>query len=150
MALGDHTIQMDVTGFEDLIVSFRDLAKQYPDTADDMLRADGRYLRKEITKKAKELTDVNKSNKESLGKIGSYSVSKVKGGGNNRYVEISAKSRHFHLVEHGHQLVSHSGAALGYVPGRHFLEKAAKEYSEEMPKNVERMMEGLLKKEGFL
>lgn len=151
MALGDHTITMDVSGLDDLIESFQELSRQYPDASGDMLRKDGRLLRKEITKKAEELTDTDKGNRWSLAKEGSYSVSKPQGWGDNRYVEICAKAPHFHLVEHGHEKYDFHGNDTGeWVHGKHFLQKAVKEYREEMPRNVERMIDGVLKKEGFL
>lgn len=150
MAMGDHNIQMDVSGMDDLIESLEGLSRKYPDKAGDLLRKDGRSLRKEIVKKARDLTDTPRQSKLSLGKIGSYRVSQVKGYGVNQYVEITARSPHFHLVEHGHELVSHSGNHIGFVQGKHFLERATKEYEREMPDHVSKMVDELLKEEGLI
>ena len=147
--MSDHVVRMDVSGMDELIQSFEDLARRYPDKAGDLLRKDGRSLRKEIVKKARDLTDTPRQSKMSLGKVGSYGISPVKGYGANQYVEITAKSPHFHLVEHGHELVSHSGNHIGFVPGKHYLEQATKEFTNDIPNHVSKMVDELLKEEGL-
>jgi hypothetical protein len=141
---------MEITGVEELTRQFEELSVRFPDKAGDLLRKDARQLRKAIVESAKNLTDTDGTSKRSLGKTGSYRVSQVKGIGIMQYVEISAKSPHFHLVEHGHVLKSHSGATIGYVQGKHFLEKAANAYEREMKQHVETMVDALLREGGLI
>jgi hypothetical protein len=147
---GEQTVKMDVSGMEDLQEALVTLAGRYPDKAGDLLRKDGRSLRKMIAKEARQQTDTNESHKMSLGKIGSYNVSEVKGLGTHQYVEISAKAPHFHLVENGHMMKTKSGKTVGFVVGVHFLDKATKEYKNDMPEHVENMVDELLKEAGLI
>jgi hypothetical protein len=140
---------MDVSGLEDLQESLEQLSRKYPDKAGDLLRKDGRSLRKMIVREAKQQTDTDENHKMSLGKVGSYSISQVKGFGSQQYVEISAKAPHFHLVENGHMMKTKSGKTVGFVVGVHFLDRATKEYQNDMPEHVEEMVDELLKEAGL-
>ncbi len=51
---------------------------------------------------------------------------------------------HFHLVEDGHQLVR-GGRAIGFVPGKHIMEKTRTEYKDVVPERFEKMIEDILK-----
>ena len=144
-------IRVDISGIDDLQKTFDDLVKKYPDSAGDLLKKEGRSLRKEITNKAKSVVKTDSSNRYSLGKAGSYKISQIKGYGSNQFVEISAKSPHFHLVEHGHEEYDFKGNPTGrYVQGKHFLQEATKEFQGDMPKHVESMVDNLLKEGGLI
>ena len=148
---GEHTLKMSVEGLEDLIDSLKDLSEKYPDRAGGLLQANAKKLRKEVVKRVKDLTDTDGSSKRSLAKAGSYAISQVQGFGSNQYVEISAKSPHFHLVEHGHEIVTHSGEKTGRrVPPKHMMRDAVKKTELEMPSTIEDMVAELLKEEGLL
>lgn len=147
---GGRTLTMSVDGLEDLIGSLKDLTNKYPDRAGELLQKNAKQLRKDVVKEVKDLTDTDGSSKRSLAKAGSYAISQVQGFGTNQYVEISAKSPHFHLVEHGHDLVTHSGETIGFVQGKHMMENAVKKSVENMPSTVEDMIAELLKEEGLI
>lgn len=53
-------------------------------------------------------------------------------------------ARHFHLVEDGHKLVK-NGQTIGFVPGRHIMEKTRNEYKDIIPKQFEKMIDDILK-----
>ena len=164
-------MQADVTviGIEDLEASLRKMVRRYPDKAGDLLREEGLRTRKEIVKNAKDLTEVNTGNRMSLGRIGSYRVSQVQGYGINQYVEISARSPHYHLVERGHQIVlpytftyknsktglkvkrkwRRGGEVVGRAEGRFFLKKAKDKEAEQFPKFVDKMLDTLIRESGF-
>ena len=147
---GERTLVMYVDGLEDLIDSLKDLTNKYPDRAGELLQKNAKQLRKDVVKEVKDLTDTDGSSKRSLAKAGSYAISQVQGFGTNQYVEISAKSPHFHLVEHGHDLVTHSGETIGFVQGKHMMENAVRKSAENMPSTVEDMIAELLKEEGLV
>ena len=142
-------VEITVSGMDELTDSLADLARKYPDRAGELLQANARELRKEVVRKAKEVTNTSVSSKKSLGKAGSYKISPVLGYGENQYVEVSAKSPHFHLVEHGHVLKTKSGRAIGFVQGRHMMKEAVKIHEEKFPATVSGMIDTLLKEEGL-
>ena len=144
----DQVITID--GLDDLEKTFKDLVKKYPDRAGEMLREDARKLRKEVVKEVKKVTNTKSSSKRSLGKVGSYKISQVQGIGTNQYVEISAKSPHFHLVEHGHVQMNRAGQAIGFVQGRHLRDNTVKKHEGKMPEVVEDMVDRLLKEGGLI
>lgn len=148
--MADQMVSMSVDGLEDLEKSFKDLVNKYPDRAGDLLKEDARKLRKDVVKETKKVTKTKSSSKRSLGKVGSYKISPVQGIGANQFVEISAKSPHFHLVEHGHVLVLPSGETRGFVQGKHMMDTTVKQHQESMPNTVADMVDKLLKEEGLI
>lgn len=148
--MSDQTVTMSIDGLDDLTKSFENLVRKYPDRAGELLREDARQLRKEVVKETKKVTKTKSSSKRSLGKVGSYKISPVQGIGQAQYVEVSAKSPHFHLVEHGHVLKSHDGKTIGFVPGKHMMETTVKKHQETMPDIVTEMVEQLLREERLI
>lgn len=55
---------------------------------------------------------------------------------------------HFHLVENGHNLVR-GGRVIGFVPGKHIMEKTRHEYEDIVPERFEKMIEDVLKESGL-
>lgn len=55
---------------------------------------------------------------------------------------------HFHLVENGHNLVR-GGNVIGFVPGKHIMEKTRHEYEDIVPERFEKMVEDVLKESGL-
>ena len=53
-------------------------------------------------------------------------------------------ARHFHLVENGHNLVR-GGRVVGFVPGKHIMEKTRNDYKEVVPERFEEMIDDILK-----
>lgn len=153
---GEHTMSMSLEGMGDLVESLKELTRRYPDRAGELLQENAKKLRKEVVKNVKETTTPTKGTKKKrppkkpLHKIGSYGISQVQGYNERQYVEISAKSPHFHLVEHGHELVKPSGEVIGFVQGKHMMENAAKKAESEMPSTLEDMVTELLKEEGLI
>lgn len=61
-------------------------------------------------------------------------------------VMVWNSARHFHLIENGHNLVERkSGRVIGFVPGKHIMEKTRNEYKEIVPERFEKMVEDILK-----
>lgn len=55
---------------------------------------------------------------------------------------------HFHLVENGHNLVR-GGQTIGFVPGKHIMEKTRHEYEDIVPERFEKMVDDILKESGL-
>lgn len=124
--MADEVFSMTVEGMDELAESLKRLTSKYPDKAGQLLSRNARKLRKEVVDQVKDLTETSASSKMSLAKESSYKISQIKGLGTNQYVEISAKSPHFHLVEHGHVLKNHKGETIGFVQGKHMMDIAVK------------------------
>lgn len=141
-------LDFDIEGLEELANDLDRLVKKYPDKAGDVLRAEARTLRQKASRRMKREKKSRQTTKRPLENVGSYKVSPVQGLGTAQYVEVSAKSPHFHLVEHGHDLVR-NGQTVGHVQGTHYFENTVKEQEAQMPMVVQRMVDKLLKEEGF-
>lgn len=146
--VNEHTLKVE--GLEELRKNLENLVKKYPDRAGDLLHAEAIGLRKNVVNGMRQETNISAENKKSLGKIRNYKVSQVQGLGAYQYVELSAKSPHFHLVEHGHVLKTHKKKTIGFVPGKHVMENEIKKYQEQVPAMTEAMIETLLREEGFI
>lgn len=167
--MSNDTPMVQIDGLEELSETFEELVRKYPDRAGDLLVSQAKELRKDVVKQVKNDTDTNGSSKKSLAKIGSYGISPVKGFGNKQYIEISAKSPHFHLVENGHLKVvpmtrtiktkdgekrkipnSNGGATVGFTPGYHFMDRASKKRQIEVPEELKKVVDDLLREEGLI
>ena len=160
-------ISINVEGFEELADLFKKLVKKYPDRAGELLQKNARELRKDVVKNVKKETKPDKENKKSLARAGSYKISPIRGYGIKQFVEISAKSPHFHLVEHGHDSImppfhgvkgkkgkripnKNPGQKVGFVQGRHMMATAVRKMEIKMPQTLLKMVDELLKEDGFL
>ena len=61
---------------------------------------------------------------------------------------------HFHLVENGHNLVKggklgKGGRIVGFVPGKHIMERTRNEYKDIVYERFEKMVDDILKESGF-
>lgn len=160
---------VQIDGLEELAETFEELVGKYPDRAGELLVSQAKELRKDVVKQVKNDTDTDGTSKKSLAKVGSYGISPVKGFGNQQYIEVSAKSPHFHLVENGHLKVvpmtrtiktrdgekrtvsnSNGGATVGFTPGYHFMDRASKKRQIEVPEELEKVVDELLREEGLI
>ena len=161
---------ISVMGVKDLTDSLETVIKKYPESARICLRDEARRTRKEIVKNAKSMTHIHSKAKMSLGRVGSYRISPVRGEGTEQYVEITARARHFHLVEKGHTIKAqnklvfaskktgkkivirnkNAGQVKGKVAGKFFLQKAREEEAEHFPEFVDEMVDKLLREGSLL
>lgn len=139
---------LTVSGIDDITAELKNLVKEYPDKAGELLEKRGKALRKDVVANVDKRLGTTKNAKQSLHRIGSYRVSKAKGIGLLQYVEISAKSPHFHLLERGHEIIL-NGRHMGFYPGQHMMADAINVNRREMPKAVEDMVDALLKERGL-
>lgn len=150
--MNSHSLTMNFSGIGELQETFQKMVKKYPDLAGALLRQNAMKIRKDVANEVKKTKKSRGTREESLTKASSYEVSAVKGYGIFQSIEISAKSPHFHLVEHGHELLawSRKGYITGFVQGKHMMENTVKKYKEIMLDTVENMVNELLKEEGLI
>lgn len=137
--------QIRFDGLDDLADALTNLARQYPDRACELLQSEAKALRKDIVSRIKDIAETPKQSKRSLRKAGSYKISQPQGFGEAQFIDISATSPHFHLVERGHNQTNRKGEVIGFVQGRHFLSDAVEAYEDDIEKHVSDMVSELLK-----
>ena len=142
--------EMTFDGLDELVSDLESLAHKFPDRFGELLKKEAEDTRKDVVREVKSAVDIDSENRYSLAKAKNYKISQIKGYGESQYVEMSAQSPHFHLIENGHTLVSHTGQAIGWVPGYKIMDAAVVGHKIKMPINARRMADELLKAENFI
>lgn len=134
------------TGLDELKLNMKYACDAYLDTAEKHLNRTGNKLKKI----AKENTP--NSPYEHRKKLQKSWKSEVKGyTADELEYQLRNTSPHFHLVNRGHVMVTQSGKAVGFVQGRHFLEKSIAEFEsqniastefDKLAKDLARKIEG--------
>lgn len=124
-----------LNGLDDIGKKMQFVADNYPYESEEMLTKMGNQFRKAV----KEKTPESKSNhKRKLMK--SYKISKPTGYGKDISIEFRSSAPHFHLLERGHgKKNGGSTAGVGMV------ENTVKEFQNEFPKGVEKMVDKMVK-----
>lgn len=164
--MSEQNVILSTEGIEELVEDFKKLARKYPDRAGELLQKEAKEIRKRVINRVKRDKDSNEKSKRSLTKASSYKISPVQGYNEKQYVEISAKSPHFHLVEHGHEMKmpyyhgikgqkgvkvpnKNGGQTIGFVSGKHMMADAVREENSKIADVVSDMVDALLQEGGF-
>lgn len=132
---------LEVSGLDTIQKKLNYISTNYPYESEVLLIKMGNKFRNSVKCKT---PDGGYESKRKLMK--SYRVSKVQGTGKDLYVEFRSTSPHFHLVERGHKVVDKNGRDTGKrVAGKFMVEQTAMEYQKNFPKEVEKMVDNLLK-----
>ena len=132
---------LEIQGLDTLQQKLKYISTRYPYESEVLLTKMGNKFRNSVKKKT---PNSGYESKRKLMK--SYRVSKVQGAGKDLYVEFRSTSPHFHLVERGHRIVNKNGRDSGKrVQGKFMVEQTALEYQKAFPKEVEKMVDNLLK-----
>ena len=97
------------------------------------LKGEANQLRNKAKKKAR------KELKEKTGNyIQGFTTGKVYPYGDTEYnIQVKNTAPHAHLIEEGHDMVTHDGRKEGFVPGKHILENSAIEFEETFARDIE-------------
>ena len=132
---------LEVNGLDTMQNKLKYVVTHYPYESEILLKKMGNKFRTSVKRRT---PDSGLQSKRKLMK--SYRVSKVQGTGKDLYVEFRSTSPHFHLVERGHRIVDKKGRDTGKrVEGKFMVEQTILEYQKEFPKEVEKMVDNLLK-----
>ena len=132
---------LEIQGLDTMQKKLNYISTRYPYESEILLTKMGNKFRNSVKKKT---PDSGVTSKRKLMK--SYRVSRVKGAGKDLYVEFRSTSPHFHLVERGHKVVDKNGRDIGRrVQGKFMVEQTALEYQKTFPKEVEIMVNNLLR-----
>lgn len=106
---------------------------EMPKIAKSFLKGEANQLRNKAKKKAR------KELKEKTGYyIKGFTTGKVYPYGDTEYnIQVKNTAPHAHLIEEGHDMVTHDGRKVGFVPGKHILENSAIEFEETFAKDIE-------------
>ena len=133
--------RLDISGLDTMQKKLNYISTRYPYESEILLTKMGNKFRNAVKNKT---PDSGYESKRKLMK--SYRVSKVQGAGKDLYVEFRSTSPHFHLVERGHRIVDKNGNDKGKrVQGKFMVEQTALEYQKAFPKEVEKMIDNLLR-----
>ena len=132
---------LEIQGLDTLQQKLTYISNRYPYESEVLLTKMGNKFRNSVKKRT---PNSGYESKRTLMK--SYRVSKVQGAGKDLYVEFRSTSPHFHLVERGHRIVNKKGRDTGKrVQGKFMVEQTVLEYQKAFPKEVEKMVDKLLK-----
>lgn len=132
---------LEISGLDTMQKKLNYVATKYPYESEILLTKVGNKFRNSVKKRT---PDSGKQSKRKLMK--SYRLSKVQGTGKDLYVEFRSTAPHFHLLERGHKVVDKNGKDTGKrVNGKLMIEQTALEYQRAFPKEVEKMVDKLIK-----
>ena len=132
---------LEINGLDAMKKKLKYVATHYPYESEILLKKMGNKFRTSVKRRT---PDSGLQSKRKLMK--SYRVSKVQGAGKDLFVEFRSTSPHFHLVERGHKIVDKNGKDTGKrVQGKHMVEQTVLEYQKAFPKEVEKMVDSLIK-----
>lgn len=140
-------VNVQLNGQGELANALETAIRIYPDLAEVWLGRAGRDFKKKAIKNTEALV---KRHVRKNGIIKGYKVGKVKGYGVNMEVEFRGTAKHFHLVENGHEQQDRKGNTIGFVPGRHMVEKTRNEFESIMPRLMDSMIDDILRKSGLI
>ncbi len=125
----------EMQGLDDIGKKMQFIADNYPYESEELLTKMGNQFRKAV----KEKTPQSKTKgKRKL--IKSYKITRPSGYGKDISIEFRSAAPHFHLLERSHKKVNGgSTKAVGMV------ENTVKEFQNEFPKGVERMVDKMVK-----
>ncbi len=135
----------ETTGLFELERDLTKAIKQCPEQAKETLKTLGQDFKKSAKKKANsELKSHERASDQKNKAIKRKWGSKVIDEGVGMTSLIYNSARHFHLIENGHNLVR-GGRVVGFVAGKHIMEKTRQDYSNVVPETFEKMVDNILK-----
>lgn len=117
--------------------------KEMPKIARSFLKGEANHLKNKAKKKAKgELKSFNnkppKEGEVNREYLHNFTTGKVYPYGDTEYnIQVKNTAPHAHFIEDGHDMVTHDGRKVGFVPGKHILENAAIEFESTFAKDIE-------------
>ncbi|EOS27623.1 hypothetical protein C806_00070 [Lachnospiraceae bacterium 3-1] len=149
-------MEVTIDGIEELREEFQTAIKKYPCIAEEALLAAGKKFRNAVKKETRSATFTGTGNL-----LKGYKLDPVEGYGPYMHINFRATAPHFHLIENGHELVTHKtkngkklrngGQNIGFVPGRLIVAAVRADYNEsKFPEEMEKALEKLLKESNLL
>lgn len=165
-------IRFDITGADEIGKSIEAAAKQFPYSAEKVLKKEARNISKDLKSRVdseakghhyngKNLSDDEEKEikKNQLAK--SFQTGKVIHSGSKHTIAVTSKAPHYHLYEEGHDLVTHNrknkrgkgkigtGKKIGHVSGRKTVARYMAQRSEQSELIGQELLDEILKDAGL-
>lgn len=138
-----------IDGLEELQKDLEKAVRKCPVKAEETLKELAKEFKISAKKKAKsELNTHEREGDQQKKAINRKWGSKVINENVGMTALIWNSARHFHLVEHGHNIVR-GGRIIGFVPGKHIMDKTRNDYKEKVPEKFKQMVDAILKESGL-
>jgi len=135
----------DIEGLEELEQDLIKAIRKAPAQAEETLKQLSKEYKASAKKKANsELKHIKRNEDDEKYAIKKNWGSKIIDDGLGMTALIWNKAPHFHLVENGHQLVR-DGHVIGFVAGKHIMEKTRNDYKDIVPERFEKMVDDILR-----
>ncbi|NEZ47964.1 HK97 gp10 family phage protein [Clostridium niameyense] len=132
-------VEFQFNGLDELMEEIKEAERKVPDISEKVLKKGMNKVRK----LSKEKHINGKKGKKHINS--SYKILPVEYESGGLNVKMTNTCPHFHLVERGHRLVTKSGKEIGFVQGKHMVERSMEEMGEEFPKMLEKEIKKILK-----
>lgn len=144
-----ESFEFQIEGLEELERDLTEAIKKAPAQAEETLVKLGKEFKKDAKKKAeRELKHVQRDKEHEKYAIKRKWGHKLVDDNLGATALVWNSAPHFHLVENGHQLVR-GGKVVGFVQGKHIMEKTKNEYQDIVPERFEQMVDEILKESGL-
>ena len=128
------------------VSELEDFARQMGKNADKFRKQPKPFLRKEGNKlKTKTVRGAKVLGKKTGNYLKSIKRGKVYEYDGAQAVRVYSTAPHAHLIEEGHRMVLHDGTEVGFVPGHHVFEVAAKGFEPQYLEDVDNMLDEAVK-----
>lgn len=140
-------MDFEIEGLEELERDLKEAIKKCPET----MRSELKNIAKDFKKSVKSRTPDGKNHKGNTDtKLRKNFHLKMQDEGVASRAIVYNNAPHAHLVEDGHRLVKggklgNGGRVIGFVPGKHMMEKTKDEYEEIVPERFEKILDGILR-----
>lgn len=136
--------EFEIEGLEELERDLREAVQKCPARAEETLKQLAKQFKASAKKKANaELKHTEREGDDKKKAIKAKWGSKVIDESVGMTALVWNSARHFHLVENGHNLVR-GGQVVGFVPGKHIMEKTRNEYNDIVPEQFQEMIDDIL------
>lgn len=138
-------MNFEIDGLEELERDLTKAIRTAPEKAKETLKDISKQFKNSAKKRANsELKPHERQGSEKNKAIKRKWGSKIIEEGIGATALVWNSARHFHLVENGHNLVR-GGRIVGFVEGKHIMEKTRNEYENIVPHRFEEMVDEILK-----
>lgn len=134
-------MEFNIEGLDELERDLTEAIREYPATMKEGLKDIAKDFRKSA--RARTPDGINHKGDAKTKLRRKYGI-KVLEDGLTSLALVYNSARHFHLVEDGHNLVI-GGRTVGFVPGKHMMEKTRIEYEDIVPDRFRELCDEVLR-----
>jgi hypothetical protein len=125
-------------GLDEVAETLDMVSKAYPKEVKKFMQSEGNKLKKKTKQKASSVVNKKTGNYEKGIRRGKYYKYSGNGADSIR-VYSGSPAHHGHLIEYGHEMVTHKGERTGkYVRGYHIFKSAADDFEGDYDKDCEK------------